>query len=292
MDKLQIIKNTRKIAADTLLTVLQEMLQKNELISEAELASKWLKELRKHPEIFPNGWYEPPPSGIGVLFSSKDYPDRISYDNLRLKRNWPQNNVFLDKDEGLAYLFASPLDKKSAVIGDFGITIYFGKNPEVISHLKICLNFDYEILKYAEVGMSFAELANFAEQLLKDKEMENNVLSFTDQAKFNFGHTIPSTDVKWNNEEKKQLNGSEIDWEGVKTTVSKRRIFLNKTEEFKIKPGVAFTIEPRAKKNNDSNLPTALSYHTIGIFKENGEKELLTYFDDMFKLVGMDYMLT
>lgn len=289
MDKLEIIKQTRKIAADTLLIVLKEVLQKENKISEAGFASKWLKQLRKYPEIFPNGWYEPPPFGIGVLITDSNNPQRISYDNLRFERNWPRENVFLDKKSGLIYLFASPVDKQSGIIGDFGITIYFGNKDPIKNHLKKCLKINKEILSFANIGMSFAEVYEYAEKLFSQNGLANQVLSFTDPSKFNFGHTIPSTDIEWSDEETKIVKSE--DWSKIKDLISKRRIFVNRVEQFKIKPGVAFTIEPRLKVLADSNLPTSLSFHMIGVFNKNGEKELLTNFDEIFKLVGMDYML-
>jgi hypothetical protein len=53
---------------------------------------------------------------------------------------------------------------------------------------------------------------------------------------------------------------------------------------------LAFTIEPRAIKNNEPQIPI-LYFHTIAMFNEDGKKELLTGFDKIFKLVGMDYLV-
>lgn len=289
MDKLEIIKQTRKIAAETLLIVLKEVLQKDNKISEAEFVSRWLEQLRKYPEIFPNGWYEPPPFGIGVLITDSNNPQRISYDNLRLEKNWPQENVFLDKKNGLAYLFASPVNKQAGIIGDFGITIYFGNKDPIINHLKKCLKINKEIFKFANIGMSLAEVFEYAEELFSQNGLSNQVLSFTDPSKFNFGHTIPSTDIEWSDEETKIVKSE--DWNKIKDLISRRRIFVNRVEQFKIIPGVAFTIEPRLKVLDNPNLPISLSFHTIGTFNKDGSKELLTGFNQIFKLVRMDYML-
>lgn len=289
MDKLQIIKSTRKIAADTLFIVLKEAIQNSGSISEAEFRDKWLAQLRKHSEILPSGWYEPPPFGFGVLFADLHNLQRVSYDNLRLEKNWPQENIFLDKKNGLAYLFASPVDKQSGIIGDFGITIYFGNNNPIINHLKTYLEISKEIFNFATLGMSFAKVYEYAEELFKRNGLSNQVLSFTDPSKINFGHTIPSTEIDWSEEEIEVIKGE--DWNKIKDSVSNRRIFVNKVQNFKIKQGVAFTIEPRLKALNNPNLPILLSFHTIGLFYENGKKELLTGFDEIFKLAGMDYLL-
>ena len=139
--------------------------------------------------------------------------------------------------------------------------------------------------------MSCADVANFAGELLKKKGLANQIISVTDPAKINIGHTIPSTSVDWNKEEKEILKGGEKNWEMVKKLISKKRVFVNISKQWIIIPKVAFTIEPRPKKIDDRSLPTALSYHTIGIIKENGKKELITDFDSIFKLAGMNYML-
>ncbi|MBU2632479.1 hypothetical protein KKG52_02075 [Patescibacteria group bacterium] len=72
--------------------------------------------------------------------------------------------------------------------------------------------------------------------------------------------------------------------------ISKKRLFVNNIEKLKIKPGFAFTIEPRIINSKNPKIPLA-SYHAIALFHEDGKKELLTGFNDVFKLVGMNYML-
>lgn len=72
---------------------------------------------------------------------------------------------------------------------------------------------------------------------------------------------------------------------------SKKRVFESIHSSLKVKPGMAFTIEPGVKVVADETIPMTMFHQTV-IVNENGEKELLTNFDEIFKLVGMDYMLT
>ena len=72
--------------------------------------------------------------------------------------------------------------------------------------------------------------------------------------------------------------------------VSNKRIFLNKTNQTVVKPNMAFTIEPGVKIKEREDMPF-IAFHTTVLIHENGEKELLTGFDEIFKLAGMDYML-
>lgn len=287
-NKLSICKSTREIAADTLFTVLTNLLSSDNPISELDLANAWLLELRKHKEIFKDGWYSPPPHGIGVLFSSENNIDRTNYKSLRPSQNWPQKDVFLNRENGIAYLFASPVNKQTGIIGDFGLTIYFGKNKKIIDHLITTYKLNKEIFYHTEINTKFAEITNYASKLCKEKKLINTIESSTDPTGTNIGHTIPSTDKNWPIQEKELLKNTT--WEEVCKTISSRRIFLNNTEQTVLTEGMGITIEPRPQSTIDNEIPM-VSFHTIGLFYKNGEKELLTNFDEIFKLANMNYLL-
>src|SRR3989338_9581860 len=101
MNNLDICKQTRKAAADSLKNAFEKVLNNNQPISEVDLRDMWLLELRKHQEIFPDGWYTPPPHGIGVLFGTPENTKRINFPTLRTKDYWPRDDVFLDKKDGI-----------------------------------------------------------------------------------------------------------------------------------------------------------------------------------------------
>lgn len=286
--KLNICKETRKIAADSLDIVLKKVLKENKKISEVEFRNRWLKELRRHKELFPDGWYIPPHHGIGILFSTEDDVKRVSYKSLRPVENWPKESVFLDRNKGIAYLFVSPVNKEAGIIGDFGVTIYFGKNEKVINHLTRCYQLTKKIFDYARVGMKFADIAKYSSELYQENNVINIVESSTDIIGTNIGHTIPSTDKNWAIQEKKIFKN--VSWEKTCKLISNRRIFLNESEKTILTNGMAITIEPRPRSAVDSSIPM-VSFHTIGLFRKDGKKEWLTNFDKIFKLVGMNYML-
>ncbi len=135
-DKLQICKDTRKIASESLTRVLKEALLSQEKISEADFANKWLGQLRKNKEIFSEGWYTPPPHGMGVLFATETNFDRISFKSLRDKKYWPKKDIFLDRKKGYLNFYYSPVFKNNYIIGDFGLTVYLGKQSQI---KKMCL---------------------------------------------------------------------------------------------------------------------------------------------------------
>lgn len=289
-NKLKICKQTRKIAADSLYVALKELLETKKEISEVILRNSWLSEMRKYENIFSDGWYIPPPHGIGVLFGSIDRKSRQNYKSLRPAKNWPQEGIFLDKKNEMAYVYASPVDRKTGIIGDMGMSLYFGNNKRIKDHLKLCLQLDKEIFEFVQVKKSYADIYRFAIKLFEKFGLSNQVTSITDPASVNIGHTIPSSYEDWTADEFHVLEMSEDMGNPTQNLISKKRKFINSAETLEIRPGMAFTIEPRPTVNSNPEIPMA-SYHTTVVIHTDGKKELLTYFDSIFKLIGMEYML-
>lgn len=288
-NKLHICQETRRIAADALYEALTHLL-KDKTFSEEKLRDSWLECLRTSKEIFPDGWYIPPPHGIGVLIGTTDNESRHNYKSLRPSENWPQKDNLLDHIHPLIYVYASPVDRESGMIGDFGMTIYFGNNPQIKSHLINCLRINQEIIDHAQIGMKLSELTKYAIKLFLQRGLANNITSVTDPTGVNIGHTVPASYEDWGEEEQQILKNAEKNWDAALTMISKKRRFLNILEELEIQKGMAITLEPRLTVLQNPKIPMS-SYHTIAIFKENGEKELLTNFEKIFRLVKMDYML-
>lgn len=292
INNLKICKQTREIAAQTLYTALKKLLESEKPISELMLRDEWLKELRKHDNIFPDGWYMPPPHGIAVLFSNENDFTRINHKSLRPQEKWSRENIYLNRQNGILYLFAGPVDRRSGIIGDFQITLYLGNNVEIKELLKTCFLMDKQIFEYANVGMKLSQIATYANTLMKQKGMITEIISKTDITGINnIGHTIPVPVNEWTSDEQAEFIKGSVNWQKIKEIINHKRIFTNTNENYILKPGGALTIEPRPKYIKKRHLPSSISFHTIALFKENGEKELLTDFDELFRLVGMNYML-
>lgn len=290
MNKLAICKHTRKIAANALYKALKKSLKSKKTISEVDLRDAWIKELRLHKEIFPEGWYVPPLYGIGVLFATENELDRVSQISLRLKESWSRRDISLDTKKGIALLYASPVNKTDFIIGDFGLTIYLGENQSIQKHLKTVLKINHSIFNYAKTGMALNSLNNYAYKIMEKKGGFYRSANVNDKSTTDIGHSIPSTDEDWTKEELLIFKRKKSEWSAIKDIIATKRKFFNEAENFRKKPGFAFTIEPRPKVINNQELPTVF-FHTIAIFHKNEKKELLTGFDKIFKLVGMDYML-
>ena len=287
--KLEICKKTREIAAKTLYQSLKELLESKKRISEIDLRDEWLLELRKHKEIFPEGWYNPPPLGFIILFGDKNHIQRLYLKSARPVEFWPKDNIYLDQKEGVASMYFSPVNKQAGIIGDFGLTVYLGSNKDIKKHLCKVFNITKEIFNYIKLEMKFSDICKFAINIAGKNDLTNDIVSISDPSNTNIGHTIPAIYEEWTNQEKKNLKTRNI--EVLANTISKKRKFLNLVEQTKVQPGMAFTIEPRLLDKKDRKLPMAY-FHTIVLIKENGQKELLTGFNDIFRLTGMNYMLT
>ncbi len=124
--KLQVCKSTRDIAANSLYIALGDLLE-NKTVSEADLRNRWLDEMNKDFSIFSEGWYSPPPYGIAVLFGTDldKMTCRLNCENFRPKETWPHDDIVLNRENGIIYVYASPVHKRTGIIGDFGMTIYF-----------------------------------------------------------------------------------------------------------------------------------------------------------------------
>lgn len=289
LEKIKIFKQTRKIASDSLEKVLQEVLVSNSQISEKEFANRWLEELRKYSEIFPDGWYIPPPHGVCVLFDKGPEQIRTKFKSLRPEEFWPSDNAYLDRKEGLAIFYFGPVDRKNFIIGDFGLTVYFGQDSRVQIQLRRVLTIIQKVFEKIQIMMKLSEIYELMIDALKEEGLNNDWwISISDPTGINIGHTIVPTDIDWNQDELNFFN-SNTDWSEKAKIISKRRVFLNSEESTTLKPGMAITLEPRPQSINNLTTPVVW-FHTVGIFYEDGRKELVTDFDGVFKLAGMDYL--
>jgi hypothetical protein len=284
MDRLDVCIRTRKLAASCLAETLRVVLERTEPVSEQEMCAMWLAALRRHSDIFPDGWYAPPPHGMFVQFGTATDPGRVNQTNNRVPKAWPRTDIFLDRDVGILSAYASPVDRQTGMIGDFGILLYFGRNEAVAELFRRTLTIDAQVFEQLEVGMTFAEVANQTLTGIARAGMANTIASTSDSAGTNIGHTLPAADTGWSEAEKSVIAGA--DWEKAAALISSRRQFLNILEETTITPTMAHTLEPRPGVPGRLDLPM-VNLHTAVIWRD-GKKQHLTDFDELFELAGMD----
>lgn len=277
---------TCSIAAKTLEQALRDLLMSDMPVSEVMLCDLWLNKMREHTSVYPDGWYIPPPHGMFVQFATDKKPERVNKTNNRPPDAWPRSDIFLDRHNGLISAYASPVDKASGLIGDFSISLYFGDKPDIQSLLKQTLALDNALFESLKVGMEYATIADACRKYMAEHNMYNAIASPSDPNGTNIGHTIPAADIGWNDAELNIFKTG--NWEDICNLISRKRVFLNATEHTRIAATTAHTIEPRPMVIDRPDLPM-INFHTMVIWQD-GQKQLITFFDDLFRLAGMDYM--
>ncbi|OGI65215.1 hypothetical protein A3A95_03815 [Candidatus Nomurabacteria bacterium RIFCSPLOWO2_01_FULL_39_18] len=276
LELIDAIIKTRETVADIFVKSLVNL----EGNSEVEIVKKILTEIKNHNEIFPEGWYSPPPAGVAVLLDQKPF-ERLKYDSLRNPDFWPKENLRLEK-ETVGLIFFSPIDRKTNMIGDIGFTLYRGNNEEIKQHLRKAYKNILEVAKHAEVGMRFSDLCMFAINLFQDKFKITRWASISSDpnVSINIGHSVPGSF------ENNPTFGNTF--EKIKESIRTKRVHLIGTENFYIPKTCAFTVESRLENFDNPNLPSTY-FHFIVCF-DNGKKTILENYSEIFKTVGMDYM--
>lgn len=273
-DLIDAIIRTRKTAGD----ICAKSLEKIEDLSEVEMAEKILVEIKNHTELLPEGYYNPPPAGVGVLFDEKPF-ERLRYDSLRNEKYWPSNDSKFSKD-AVGMIYFSPLDRETNMLGDIGCTIYKGDDPEIKEHIRKSYETLLAIAEHTKVGMKFSDICSFASNLIQGKfKLTRWITRNSAPEGMNLGHTIPGS--------YEELNFGKT-FEEVKNTITKKRIFIKEITDFKIPETCAFTIESRLEDAHKPHLPS-VHFHFIVCF-DKGKKKILSEFDTIFKAINMDYM--
>lgn len=286
-DRLDGCRRTRLIASQSCFITLQKILRIEKKVSEVQFRNRWLKEMYRYRDIIPEGWYDPPLFGIGILFAEKNHYERINYSSLRDKEYWPKADSFIKK-EGLGYIFASPFTwiEDTPIIGDFGISYYLGSDKKIIDHFKKCFYILNSLINSISLGMTLGQIHKKSSELMLNEGLVNNVCSTTDKYSTNIGHTIPFIDRNLNKEEQEFMTSEDPD--KIHKVISQARIFINQSEDTKVTENCAFTVEPRFTSSSNSAVPMC-SFHTIVQFID-GKKEVLTNFDGIFNLLGMEWI--
>jgi hypothetical protein len=286
-DRLETCRKIRNIAAQTCLYVFQHVFKASHKVSEVNFKNQWLKELeRSYFKGFIGCWYDPPPGGIAVLFGDENNYERVNYPSLRSDIYWPRPNVFFKKD-GLGYVFASPytMVDNLPIIGDFGFTFYLGDLKVIKDHYRKCYKVLEKLIDKIEIGKKFKDLYKQSIRIIKDHKLENLILGTTDKAKTDLGHTIPFIDRNPDEKEMEKIDSGKA--EQINGAISQARVFCNEFEEYVITDNCAFTFEPRFISQT-GKLPM-FSFHTIVQFM-NGKKVVLSNFDGIFNLLGMNWL--
>jgi hypothetical protein len=279
-ERITIVQRTRTIAAAALAGALSHSVEAS---SERAIRDRWIQNMGKTGSLFPEGWYQPPPTGAAILIGHpEDGFARMNYDSLRTPAIWSRNDISL-RNDSLIYGYASPIDRGTGLIGDIGLTLYRGKDQSIWDHLSRCLEVTVRIASFAEVGMELRELFNYAQRQIELADLSNQTSS-TKSGMANIGHTIPWTYEEYPEEVKQRLIlGNERE---IRDLISNARISINDSAAFRIQPTMALTVEPQIAS---ASAPLC-SYHVIVAFSE-AKKITSPSFESLFKAFEMDHYL-
>lgn len=248
--------------------------------SESSFRDALMKRLAHEAELYPEGWYDPPPGGVAVLWSEPPFA-RLQFDSLRPESSWPSEaSVFSEESVGMVYL--SPVHKETGMLGDIGLTLYRGTDERVRNHIRTCYETVRGLAERAEAGMQMKELFEVAmDDVFKKGGRHIGWMSTShDPLQVNLGHTAPGS------------YGEPLPdgpFEEVREAIRTRRLYINAKEEFRIPTTCAFTVEARLTDETET-MPNTF-FHLIVTFTQ-GKRRILTNFDGIFKAFGMDYMLS
>jgi len=247
--------------------------------SEQVLATEWLAALQKDGIFHEEGWYAPPPLGIISLFGKPDNQfKRICQPSFRPEYMWPAKSNLYDSEDMIA-VYASPVHRTTSLIGDFGLTLYNGSNPELIEHCETVLQSSLHIAHHAKIGMPFNELYAFGMEYGASKGFTNDIDSTSDDTGTNIGHTIP---LSYKDDPTHSTISSAQSFEDIREALRAGRKFVNSAEKQKIEENIAFTIEPRF---STATMPQTW-FHLTVIFNK-GEKTICHGFYPVFEKLGL-----
>jgi len=167
------------------------------------------------------------------------------------------------------------------------MTLYSGNDSKIITHLKKVYNINHRVIEKIKAGMKIKDVYKHANIIFKNNGLTSEVMSITDKLKINIGHSVPGILKPYS---KRELTTIQSDgWKKACKIISEKRIFVNTTTDYVLKPDDCLTLEPRLINTQLSYLPTVL-FHTIVIIKKNGA-EAIENFKEIFQATGMDYML-
>jgi len=255
--------------------------------SELAISQAIQQAITEDQALHDQGWYNPPPAGIGILFAEATSPARLSYDSLRNESNWPQSDSFRTQ-ETVGFVYASPVHKATGMIGDFGFTFYQGQDEAVQKHMVNCLEALEVAAGYAAVGMAFRDLHAATQDEFEKRQLHNDrMITFNDPlGGTNLGHTVPWTYETPTQEEQAIIDKADLNV--LKDVIAHKRLYINHGETFTIPENIIFTLEARLESKSEPKLPS-IYYHIMVVFKD-GAKTLVCNFNPVFESLGMDFI--
>jgi hypothetical protein len=265
----------RSIAFETFRATLEELLGVNG-VTERRFRDEWLARLAEHPDVTLNGWYDPPPSGVAVLFATEDDPTRTQFSSLRPTKLWPGETA-LDSRRGILYAYCSPLSLSDGLAGDFQVTLYFGARSRVRDQFRHVIDATYTVIAEIAPDTRSRPLFERSEEVFARRGLRSNVVSITDAVPVDLGHSLPA--LKRSPDAPRTLTAEEQD------VVRRQRLFISAASDWLLADAGQVTIEPRLFLVADRSLPQVNVHYVVGV--ADGEVAVLNECDELHRQFGL-----
>jgi hypothetical protein len=271
-----VIRNdARRIAYETFRATFQDLFGAQG-VTERRFRDDWLGRLAERPEITANGWYDPPPDGVAVLFATEDEPARTQFSSLRPKGLWP-GPTELDPRRGILYAYCSPLSFPEALAGDFQVTLYFGGSSRVRDHFRLAIDATYTVITEIELGTRSRPLFDRSEEIFAQLGLRSNVASITDAVPVDLGHSLPTLE--------RPPSAPRVISPEEQDAVRRGRLFISAASDWPLAAAGQVTIEPRLFSIADRRLPQVNVHYVVGI--ADGKVSLLNECDELHRQFGL-----
>lgn len=217
-------------------------------VTELELKSTWIDNMKMEGELFTDGWYSPPPSGAAVLCG-----DRVRFDALRNAYNWSGERI-VDWHSDPVFFYASPVDRNTGLIGDCSMTIYMGGDERIRAHFSNCRRAARELFSELDSFGTAAELFERSQEIFEAHRLKSLVISRTDDQPINLGHTFTRLEGA---SEANVLTPEQ------KCILSSRRRFVNASASWCFENGIQFSVEPQLVSVDDDELPKVTQHYLV-----------------------------
>ena len=215
-------------------------------LTEKTFAATWQERLAGEEGLTKNGYYDPPPGGVAVIFADEADPTRLAFQSLRPEAWWPSDRR-LDWRRGLLHAYCSPVHLGSRRPGDLGVTLYFGSERGIREHLNLPIAATQAVLAEVQPEMSSRDLFERSQAIFAQYGLRNNVVSQTDSA-VDLGHLLPILP------EDIVVGGRLLD-DKARDAIRDARRFVSAQDDWLLQPGDQLTIEPSLVRPGTDGLP-------------------------------------
>jgi hypothetical protein len=248
-----------------------------EPVTEYTFTQKWLSRIKAYPLLTANGWYDPPPEGIAVLSGRDDASQPFRFSSLRQPECWPSHDRIIDWRHGVIYAYCSPLDTARGLLADFGITLYFGSDPEIIAFYRAALRTTREIIEAIQPELDARTLFEQAAEIISAARMSNNVTSITHSDPNDIGHSFPCLGTG-------QLDGRHLDASAI-SVIRNSRKYVCRADTWYLAEVAQFTVEPNLISLDNPALPQFSPHYVVAI--DQGAVATSTDCDELFAAFGL-----